>query len=149
MHIQEININNRVYNYYFDNLVKAKMLETENILINEKNYKDLVIYFTTYYHSEFIKMLRLRYHELMGTIEEHEGKKYLMVDDSMLDKVSDRVKEIIDIEEFDNTKILINKDDKFPDNITLKYVVILITCVMKDDSKFYPQLFLEDVLFLK
>ena len=74
MHIQEININNRVYNYYFDNLVKAKMLETENILINEKNYKDLVIYFTTYFHSEFIKMLRLCYHELMGTIEEHEGK---------------------------------------------------------------------------
>ena len=72
-----------------------------------------------------------------------------MVDDSMLDKVSDRVKEIIDIEEFDNTKILINKDDKFPDDITLKYVVILITCVMKDDSKFYPQLFLEEVLFLK
>ena len=72
-----------------------------------------------------------------------------MVDDSMLDKVSDRGKEIIDIEEFDNTKILINKDDKFPDDITLKYVVILITCVMKDDSKFYPQLFLEEVLFLK
>ena len=29
MHIQEINIRNRAYNYYFDNLVKAKKLETK------------------------------------------------------------------------------------------------------------------------
>ena len=46
MLIQEINIKNRVYNYHFDNLVKAKKLETKNILIDEKNYKDLTIYFT-------------------------------------------------------------------------------------------------------
>ena len=37
-----------IYNYYFDNLVKAKKIETNNILIDEKNYKNLVIYFTRY-----------------------------------------------------------------------------------------------------
>ena len=31
MHIQEINIKNRVYNYRFDNLVKANKTETKNI----------------------------------------------------------------------------------------------------------------------
>ena len=31
--MQEINIKNRVYNYYFDNLVKVKRLKTKNILI--------------------------------------------------------------------------------------------------------------------
>ena len=36
MHILEINIKDRVYNYHFDNLVKAKNLETKNVLINEK-----------------------------------------------------------------------------------------------------------------
>ena len=51
MHIQEINIKSRVYRYYFDNLVKPKKLETKNILIDEKNYKDLTIYFTKYVHS--------------------------------------------------------------------------------------------------
>ena len=35
LHIQEINIKNRVYNYQFDNLVKAKKLKTKNILIDE------------------------------------------------------------------------------------------------------------------
>ena len=44
MHIQEINIKNRVYNYHFDSLAKAKKLETKNILIDEKNYKDLPIF---------------------------------------------------------------------------------------------------------
>ena len=48
MHANEINIQNRVYNYYFDNLVTAKKLETKNILIDEKHHKDLVIYVTRY-----------------------------------------------------------------------------------------------------
>ena len=46
IHIKEINIKNRVYCYYFDNLIRAKKLETKNILIGEKNYKNLEIYFT-------------------------------------------------------------------------------------------------------
>ena len=46
-----------------------------------------MIYLTRYVHSKSIKMLTLYYHELMWKIEEHEGKKYLMVDDYMFDKV--------------------------------------------------------------
>ena len=58
-HIKETNIENRVYKYYFNNLIKAKKLKTENISIDEKNYKDMVIYFTRYVHTESIKMLSL------------------------------------------------------------------------------------------
>ena len=61
---------------------------------------------------------------LILKIEEHEGKKYLMVDDYMLNKVLDKI------------KILIDADDKLPD-ITLKNVVILMTCVIKDGNKFH------------
>ena len=46
-------------------------------------------------------MLSLHYHELMGKTEEHEAKNYLMVDDYMLQ---------IDIQKFDNIKILIDTD---------------------------------------
>ena len=49
--IKEINIRNRVYNYYLYSLIKAKKLETKNILIDKKNYKYMVIYFTRYVHS--------------------------------------------------------------------------------------------------
>ena len=65
-----------------------------------------------------------------------------MVNDYVLDKVLDKIKKVIGIEHFDNNKILIDTDDKLIDNITSKNVVILMTCAIKDDYKFYPQLFL-------
>ena len=50
------------------------------------------------------------------------------------------------IEKFDDTRISIDTDDKLSDDITLKNVV-LVTCTMKDDDKFYRQLFLEEALY--
>ena len=75
MIINKINIKNGVYSYYFEHLVKAKELETKNILIDKKNYKDFGIYFARYFHKKWIKKLSLHYHELIGKIKEHEGKK--------------------------------------------------------------------------
>ena len=75
-------------------------------------------------------MLSLYYQELIAKIEEHEGKHYLMVNDNILDKVFDKIKRIVGIGKFDDTKILINTDDKLPNNITLNNVVVLITCVI-------------------
>ena len=70
-----------------------------------------------------------------------------MVDYYMLHKVLDKIKEIIGIEQFDNTKILNDTDDKLPD-ITFKNIVMLMTCVLKDD-KYYLQIFLKEALFDK
>ena len=56
IHIKEINIKNQLYNYYFDNLIKAKKIENKITLIDEKNYKDLMIDFAGYVYSKSIKM---------------------------------------------------------------------------------------------
>ena len=64
----------------------------------------------------------------------------------MLDEVLDEINRI-GIEKIDDTRILIDTDDKLPHNITLKNAVILTTCVIKDSDKFYPQLFLEEALY--
>ena len=90
MDINEINIKNQVCDFYFNNSIEAKKIETRNILVNEKNFKDLVICFTRYVNNKSIKTLRLHYDELIGKIEEHEGKKYLIVDDYMLEIVLKR-----------------------------------------------------------
>ena len=50
------------------------------------------------------------------------------------------------VEKFDDTKMLIKTDNKLPDEIILKNVVILITCVIKNGDKFYPQIFFEEAL---
>ena len=43
---------------------------------------------------------------------------------------------------------MIGTDDKLPDVITFKNV-ISIKCVIKDDGKFYMQIFLNDTLLVK
>ena len=74
-------------------------------------------------------------------------KNYLIVDDYTVDKVLDKIKEIIDIKKFDYSKILIYTDYKFPDDIILKKDVILLTCVIKYGNEFYSQLLLDHVLY--
>ena len=54
-------------------------METKNILIDEKNYKHLVIYFTRYDNGNSIRISSLYYNELAGKIEEYYCKTYLMV----------------------------------------------------------------------
>ena len=55
----------------------------------------------------------------------------MIVDDYTLDKVLDKIKMIISIEEFNDTKILVETDDKLSDDVTLKIVALLITCVSR------------------
>ena len=69
-----------IINYYYDNFIYAKTLETQNTLIDKKNYMGLTIYFTKYIPIKFIKMLSFHYHKSMGKIKEHKENKYLMVE---------------------------------------------------------------------
>ena len=48
-----------------------------------------------------------------------------MVNDYILAKVLDKIKETVGIVKFDDTKFLIDTDDKMPEYITLKNIVIL------------------------
>ena len=45
--------------------------------------------------------------------------------------------------------ILTDTVDKLQDDNTLKNVLILMTCVIEDDDKFYLQLFLDEALYDK
>ena len=42
---------------------------------------------------------------------------------------------------------MIEADDKLVDGITFRNVLILTTCVRKDDDKFYAQLYVEEALY--
>ena len=85
MHTKKINIKNQVHCHY-KNLIESKKLETRNVLINKKSYRNLVIYFNRYHSEKSVTILNLYYDELIGKIEQYEGKKYLMVDDYTQDK---------------------------------------------------------------
>ena len=78
--------------------------------------------------------------------KDYERKKHLIVDHYMPDKLLDKIKDTIGNKKFDDTKILIETDHNFLDNIIMKNVVILITCVMKDLDKFYSVHFIGKTL---
>ena len=71
--------------------------------MKEKNFKDLVTYFTM------------------------KEKEYLMIDNYLLDLALVNIEEVTDIEKLDDTKIFIETDDKLKHDVALKNVVILIT----------------------
>ena len=68
-----INIKNRAHSHSED-LMKPNKVETKNILIDEKKFKDLIIYFTRYINLRSMKMLSRYFCKLIGKIKEHEGK---------------------------------------------------------------------------
>ena len=68
-----------------------------------------MIYFTRFHPNKSVTMLSLYYDELIGTIEEYGGKKYLMVDDHTLGRVLNKIKRI-GIEKLDDIRILIDTD---------------------------------------
>ena len=67
-----------------------------------------------------------------------------MFDNFILNRVLDKIKEIISFEMFHETAIMIVTGDKLTDDTPFKNAVILITCVIKDDGKYYPQMFLAE-----
>ena len=79
--------------------------------------------------------MSMYYCELVEKIEEYNRKKYLGVI---------KTKKIIGIEEVNNTKTLPDVDDQLTNNIGLKEVVMFLTWIIKDDYKYYPQIFLEE-----
>ena len=61
-------------------------------------------------------------------------KKHLMINDYTLNKVLDKIKRI-GTEKIDDRKILIDTDNKLPNDITLQNAVMLVVCVIKDGDK--------------
>ena len=70
-------------------------------------------------HSKSIEVLSLRYYELIGKIEEHEGKNICWLMIICQTKYQIKLKKKQTIDTFDDTEILIDSDDKLPGDITL------------------------------
>ena len=57
-----------------------------------------MIYFTIYEGGKSVRILSLYYNKLIGAIEEHEEKKYLIACHCIRNKILDKIKEITGIE---------------------------------------------------
>ena len=135
--------------------------------IDKKSYKDIGIYnigyntikkIDTCKNINSVNLLYLNITQTSGYIEKTGVNKYLVFDSTYENKEliknqrKDKIKEINSEEcdyEKDYMKIKFNSDDDLPLNKPLKFYLIRINIrsVFEEDSKRYPQVFLDDTLY--
>ena len=163
--VKQIEIKNRTY-YFYNKMINFKNFESKN---RQKNYKGIDIYYIGYItikkigdceniHS--VIPLYLLANQASGYIEEKNGNKFLIVDDSVnenkgllkkyadvWDGIKNEIKEINGGKENDYKKdymnIKFNSDDDLPLNKPLKFhaMTIIIRSVSEEGGKLYPQFF--------
>ena len=141
---------------------------------DKKDYNEIDIYYIGYvtikkigdYNNiNSVNPLYLMINEMIGHFEEKNENKYLVLDDVDENKeVSKKYKEVWEgvkkeIETInggekieygkDYMKIRFKSNDDLPLNkpIKLRLLTIIIRCVISEDGKFYPQLFLDDSFY--
>ena len=107
--------------------------------------------------------MNLHINHASGYIEEKNGNKYLIFDSvdeneevlkkyaDIWDGIKNKIKAGGEKNDYgkDYTKIKFNSDDELPLNKPLRFhaMTIIIRSLFKEDSKLYPQLFLDDTLY--
>ena len=170
--IKQINIKNRTY-YFYNDQIDLKNFDAKLIKIDQNDYNEIDIYYIAYVtvkkidnckNINSVNPLYLMINEMIGHFEEKNENKYLVLDDVDENKeVSKKYKEVWEgvkkeietinggkkIEyEKDYMKLMFKSNDDLPLNkpIKLRFLTIIIRCVISDNGKFYPQLFLDDAL---
>ena len=170
--IKVINIKNRTY-YFYNDIIDIKTFDSNNLKLDKKTYKDLDTYNIGYvtikknghgYDVNSVNPLYLRIDNASGYIEEINEDKYLVFDvrdenkellkrcDDVFNGIMGKIKKIDDdwLEYTkDYTEIKFNSDDNLPLNKPLKFYQMTVTvrCVISEDNKLYPQIFLNEALY--
>ena len=170
--VKQIDIKNRTY-YFYNDMINIKKFDSNSLKIDKKSYKDIGIYNIGYitikkiddYENIYsVNPLYLTISHASGYIEEKGVNKYLVFNSTDENKelikkyndvfngITDKIKQINNDEcdyEKDYMKIKFNSDDDLPLNKPLKFhnMTITIRSVFEENSKLYPQAFLDDTLY--
>ena len=63
--------------YYFNDMIKLEDFDIDNILIDEKSHKNILIYDISYKTLIGSKPLRIRFDKIDGFIRIYDGTRYL------------------------------------------------------------------------
>ena len=172
--VKQISNKNRT-NYFYNDIINLKSFESNLLKVDKQHYKRINIYYIGYVTIKKVddcesiysgNPLYLLVNHASGYIEQKNGNKYLIFDDSgnenkgLLKKYADvwsgiknKIKTINGGKENDYgkdyMKIKFNSDDDLLLNKPLKFhaITIIIRSVFKEDGKLYPQNFLDDALY--
>ena len=151
--VKDIDIKHRTY-YFFDDIINTKIFDPHNIKIDEKSFKNILIYYIGYVtikDSKYVKIdsvspLYLIFNKVNGYFEEINGNKYLALVhtnenkqkikkyEELWIKIRDLIRSVTkNLDDYDKKcmKIKFNSDDELPLNKTrdIPNMTIVVTAI--------------------
>ena len=170
--IKQINIKNRTY-YFYNDQMDLKDFHTSLLKIDKKDYNEIDIYYVGYvtvkkiadYNNiDSVNPLYLMIYEMICRFEEKNKNKYLILDDvdekkeilknikkfgRVLKKKLEllRVAKKLNMGKIKKNRFEANYDLPLKKPIKLRLLTIIFRSVFSEDGKFHPQLFLNEALY--
>ena len=162
-------------NYNWDDIIYINVFDANSLeIIKRESRIGANIYYIRYvldpdYDYNTTKPLYFVINRLIGYIEEIEGSrdKYLVVVSSARNKnikssldniwssieikIEDKIYPIPNIKIKDYNKFRFNSDIDLPLNTIIEFrsILINVSCVIKKDNEYYPEIYLEECLYIK
>ena len=139
--LKEIDFKNRTC-YYFDDIIRDLDIDFDNILLDEKSYKNkhenILIYDISYKTFMVAKPFRIRFDDINGFITIYEGIRYLISYDykkynAIYDKIKYLISEKCGITDSINhnfARIRIDSYNSLPIDKTLTFHVVILKSVI-------------------
>ena len=174
MNINSLEIKNKT-NYDWDDIIYINDFDAKSLKIIKResrivaNIYDIRYVFDPDYDYNTAKPLYFVINRLIGYKEKIEGSsdKYLVVADSLRNKnikssldniwssieikMGDMIYLILNIKIKDYNKFRFNSDTNLPLNTIIEFrsILINVSCVIKKDNEYYPEIYLEEYLYVK
>ena len=174
LEIKSLEIKNKI-SYDWDDIIYINDFDANSLeIIKRESRIGANIYYIRYildpdYDYNTTKPLYFVINRLIGYIEEIEGSsdKYLVVADSLRNKnikrsldniwssieikMGDMIYLIPNIKMKDYNKFRFNSDTDLPLKTIIEFrsILINVSCVIKIDNEFYPEIYLEECLYVK
>ena len=168
--VKDIDTRNRIY-YFFNDIINIKIFDPNNIKIDEKSYKNILIYYIGYMtikDSKYVKInsvnpLYLIFNKVKEYFVEINGNKYLTLVptneiketikkyEELWSKIRNLIRSITknsDAYDEKYMKIKFNLDDELPLNKTVEVpsMTIAVRTIFYENNKCHTQVFLDECL---
>ena len=161
--VKYININNSTY-YFFNDITNIENVDPNDITIDKKSYKNILIYYMGYVTiKEYIKLfsvnplyLIFRYvneyfeeingNKFLALVPTHESKEKIKEYEELWIRIRDLMRSITknsDGYDYDEKyiRIKLDSDDELPLNKTIEIpaITIVVRAIFLENNKFYPK----------
>ena len=165
---KDIDIKNRTY-YFFNDMINIKNFDPNNIKLDKKSYKNILIYYigyvmikdSKYVNIYIVNPLYLIFNKVNGYFGEINESKYLTLVptneskkkyEELWIKIRDLIRSITKNSEYydeNYMKTKFNSDDELPLNKTIEIpsTTIVVRAIFLESNKYYLQVFFDECLY--